>query len=181
MHADQTHGINDLRVFYLKYRKRIPVYGDLLTGTYLKRQFSYCFKSKFDYPAILEFKRIFRSLIFKHNNIKINIKAIPVQHGNIDALSYIINNKCAYASDTNLIYNKDIKHFKNLNYFVIDCLRFKEHPSHYNLDGVLKLIKSISPKKTILTNLHTDLDYNYLLKNLPEGVIPAYDGLSFKI
>ena len=60
-------------------------------------------------------------------------------------------------------------------------MRFKSHPSHYNLDEILKLIKYIKPKKTILTNLNTDLDYNNLLNFLPKNVIPAYDGMTIKI
>ena len=71
--------------------------------------------------------------------------------------------------------------FKNLKYFIVDCLRINKHPSHYNLNEVLNLIKIIKPKKTILTNLHSDLDYNYLLKNIPKNVIPGFDGLSFYI
>jgi phosphoribosyl 1,2-cyclic phosphate phosphodiesterase len=34
------------------------------------------------------------------------------------------------------------------------------------------------PKKAILTNLHSDLDYSYLKKTLPENIVPAYDGLT---
>ena len=64
---------------------------------------------------------------------------------------------------------------------MVDCLRVNPHPSHFNLNEVLNLIEKIKPKKTILTNLHSDLDYNYLLKILPKNVIPAYDGLSFDI
>ena len=81
-------------------------------------------------------------------------------------------------SDVNKIYKKDYKYFKNLEYFVIDCLRYNKHPSHYNLEEVLNLIKLFKPKKSILTNLHTDLDYNILKKRLPKNVVPAYDGLS---
>ena len=33
------------------------------------------------------------------NNQFINIEAVSVQHGMIKSLAYIINNKCAYASD----------------------------------------------------------------------------------
>ena len=43
MHADQTHGINDLRIF-LKKQKKIPVYADIKTKRYLTKSFSYCFK-----------------------------------------------------------------------------------------------------------------------------------------
>ena len=94
---------------------------------------------------------------------------------------FIINKSCAYVSDANKIYNKDLKHFKNLNYFVIDCLRLNHHPSHFNLSEVIELTEYLKPKKAILTNLHADLDYNYLLKILPKNIVPAYDGMSFYI
>ena len=181
-HADQTHGINDLRVFYIKQKKKIPVYADYHTTKYLKNHFSYCFtKKSFGYPPILQLKKVKKKLIFRDKNTLLNIKTIPVKHGAIHCNTYIINNKCAYASDVNFIYNKDIKNFISLNYLVIDCLRIDKHPSHYNLEDVLKLINILKPKKSILTNLHADLDYNYLINILPKNVIPAYDGMSFYI
>ena len=76
---------------------------------------------------------------------------------------------------------KDLKFFMNLKYFIIDCLKINKHPSHFNLNEVIELANIIKPKKTILTNLHSDLDYNYLLTNLPKNIIPAYDGMSFYI
>ena len=53
--------------------------------------------------------------------------------------------------------------------------------SNDNLEEVLRLSKDLKVKKTILTNLHSDLDYNNLLKFLPKNVIPAFDGMNFKI
>ena len=79
------------------------------------------------------------------------------------------------------IPEKDIKKFFNLKYFVIDCLRYKSHYSHFNLKEVLKLIKIIKPKKTILTNLNYEMDYSKLRRKLPKNVTPGYDGLSFYI
>ena len=181
MHADQTHGINDLRIFYLKKKKKIDIYADKITGDYLKNNFSYCFKKTRDYPVILKLNLIKKKIKYKDKKSHINIKCIPVKHGLIDCLSFIINKKYAYASDINLIYKKDMKYFRNLNFFVIDCLRLSKHSAHYNLNDVLELIKIIKPKKTILTNLHSDLDYNYLLKILPNNVIPGFDGLTFNI
>ncbi len=180
-HGDQTHGINDLRIFYLKKRKKIDVFTNSYTKKYLKKNFSYCFFNKTDYPAILNLKKFKKIITFVDKKQKITIKSIEVKHGNINCLAFVINNKCAYASDVNKIYKKDLKHFYNLNYFVVDCLKMTSHTSHFNLDDVLYLIKKIKPKKTILTNLHSDLDYNYLLKILPKNVKPAYDGLSFYI
>ena len=118
---------------------------------------------------------------FSKNGKSISIKSVPVKHGTIKCQSFIINKSCAYISDANKIYNKDLKYFKNLNYLVIDCLRFNKHPSHFNLNEVIELAKLLKPKKTVLTNLHSDLDYKYMLKILPKNIIPGYDGMSFYI
>ena len=180
-HADQIHGINDLRIFSLKNLKKITVYADNETGKYLTDNFSYCFKDTPGYKAILKLNKIKKKFIFLDNGNLISIKSIPVKHGKIESQSFIINNKCAYVSDANKIYDEDLKSFKNLKYFIIDCLKITKHPSHYSLSEVIDLTKIIKPKKTILTNLHSDLDYNYLLKNLPKNIIPAYDGMSFYV
>ena len=177
-HADQTHGINELRVFYLKNKKKIPVYGDSLTKKYLFKSFKYCFDSMSGYPATLKSINIKKKIIL---NKKISINRIPVKHGSINSNAYIINNSCAYAPDVNKIFNKDLHKFKNLKYFVVDCLRYNYHPSHFNLTDVLELIKIIKPKKTFLTNLHNDIDYTKIKKIIPKNVFPAYDGLSFNI
>jgi phosphoribosyl 1,2-cyclic phosphate phosphodiesterase len=181
MHADQTHGINDLRVFFLKKKKKIPIHCDSMTSKYFYRNFAYCFNKKYDYPAILSLKKLKKNFSLGYGNNKVNIKAIEVRHGLISSIAYILNNKIAYVSDANELYQKDFKHFKELKYLIIDCLRIKEHPSHFNLDQVLSLVEKIKPKKTILTNMHSDLDYNQLLKILPNNILPGYDGLSVNI
>ena len=180
-HGDQVHGINDLRAFSLTNNYRIPVYADYSTGKYIKDNFSYCFSNTPGYRAILKLDILKKNFTFLKNNKKISIKSIPVQHGKIMSQSFIINKICAYVSDANKIFEKDLNFFKNLNYFIIDCLRLNKHPSHFNLEEVIKLTELLKPNKTILTNLHSDLDYNYLIKILPKNIIPAYDGMSFNI
>ena len=81
-------------------------------------------------------------------------------------------------ADANEIYKKDYKKFFKLDYIVIDCLRYKAHPSHFNLEQVLKMNIDLKPKKLILTNLHSDLDYDKLINILPKNTKPAYDGLT---
>ena len=68
-----------------------------------------------------------------------------------------------------------------LDYLVVDCLWYKKHSAHFNLDQVLKLVKIIKPKKTILTNMHSDLDYDVLKKVLPKNIVPGYDGMKVKL
>ena len=119
----------------------------------------------------------------KHNflNNKIQISSFEVAHGSINSICYVINKKLAYASDVSFISRDYYKNISKLKYFVVDCLREEPHPSHYNLDKILHLISEIKPKYTILTNLHSSLDYNILKKKLPKFVYPAYDGMKLII
>ena len=180
MHGDQTHGINDLRSFYIQNKKPINVFADPITSKYLKKSFSYCFDSySKEYPATLKLNSIKKKLFLKNSNKNIKITPIKVKHGNVNSICYIIDKKLAYISDVSEIYKKDFKYFKKLKYLIIDCLRYRNHPSHFNLEKSLAMIKIFSPKKAILTNLHTDIDYNKIKKLLPSNVSPAYDGLKF--
>ena len=182
MHADKTHGINDLRSFFISNKKPINVFADLVTSKYLRKTFSYCFDTyNKEYTATLKINKINKKLFIKDKKKNILIKPIKVQHGNVHSICYIIDKKLAYISDVSKIYKKDYKHFKNLRYLVIDCLWYKNHPSHFNLKKSLEMIKMFSPKKAILTNLHTDIDYKEIKKLLPKNVIPAYDGLTLNL
>ena len=179
MHADQSHGINDLRVFYINNKKTIPVFADKPTSDYLIKTFSYCFKkTNKEYPPILNLNKIKKKLTFIENKKKFLIESVSVKHGKVSSICYIIDKKVAYISDVSEIGKKDYHLFKNLKYIIIDCLWYKKHPSHLNLEESLELIKIFKPKKAILTNLHSEIDYNLLKKKLPKNIVPAYDGLT---
>jgi phosphoribosyl 1,2-cyclic phosphate phosphodiesterase len=182
MHADQTHGINDLRSFFIKEKKQINIYADNVTSNYLKKSFSYCFKSASnEYPATLKLNKISKELTINEFSKKIKVRAIKVKHGNVNSTCYIIDKKLAYISDISDFSKNDFKYFKNLKYLIIDCLWFNYHPSHFNLEKSLYYIEKFKPKKAILTNLSHVLDYNKLKKILPTNVKPAHDGLTLKL
>ena len=74
-----------------------------------------------------------------------------------------------------------MKKLMKLDYLVIDCLWYKSHSSHFNLNQVIDLVKVLKPKKTILTNMHTDLDYKVLKKILPKNIVPGFDGMTVNL
>jgi|TARA_Y100000389_G_scaffold65198_1_gene61275 phosphoribosyl 1,2-cyclic phosphate phosphodiesterase len=181
-HADQTHGINDLRVFYIQQKKPIPIYADAPTKKYLLSNFEYCFLNHSnEYPATLKLYSIKKKITINDGLKKILIQPVKVKHGRIDSICYIINKKLAYISDVNKIFNKDFKYFKNLDYLILDCLWIKKHPSHFNLEQSIDLVNKLNPKNAILTNLSPVLDYDYLKKILPKKIKPAFDGLTINL
>ncbi len=182
LHADQTHGINDLRVFYIQNKKTIPVYADNPTKKYLLSTFKYCFiNNNNEYPATLKLNSIRNEIHIRDGKKKISVKPVKVKHGKIDSICYIINKKLAYISDVSNIAKENYHYFKKLEYLIIDCLWLRYHPSHLNLENSLKFISLFKPKKAILTNLHSDLDYDYLKKILPKNIYPAFDGLTIRL
>ena len=182
MHADQTHGINDLRAFFINSRKQINVFADYATSKYLKNNFSYCFQSySKEYPATLKLNKIDNKIYVNDKNVKISIKPISVDHGKVKSNCFIIDKKIAYISDISDTSKKDFKYFKNLKYLIIDCLWYNFNPSHFNLEKSLFFIKKFKPSKAILTNLSPVLDYDELKELLPKNVMPAYDGLTISL
>jgi phosphoribosyl 1,2-cyclic phosphate phosphodiesterase len=179
-HADQTSGIFELRPFFWKNKKQIDVYASNKTLKEIKKKHDYCFFGGHGYGPIVKANRIKKNFILKKNKDKIKITSFEVGHGQISSTAYVFN-KTAYISDCNEIYQKDFSKLKGLNYLIIDCLKFAYHPSHFNLDTALDICNKVKAKRTILTNLHTDLDYSFLKKNLPKNIVPAFDGMKIKI
>ena len=150
--------------------------------TYLLKTFSYIFKSySKEYPATLKINKLKNNFFTFNNKRKVKIKSIQVEHGSVKSNCFIIDKKLAYISDVSKIYDKDHRYFKNLKYLIIDCLWYNYHPSHFNLETSLSVIKKFKPKNAILTNLSPVLDYKDLKKILPKNVIPAHDGLSLNL
>ena len=175
-HADQTNGLFELRPFFWKHKKRINIYSDVHTMRQISNRHDYLFKKVGSYSPIVKSNIIKTKFSLGESDEKISFKAIKVRHGKTNSLAYIFE-RTAYISDTNDLSITKMDELKNLKYLIIDCLRFKKHTSHFNLEESLFVHQNLKPKKTILTNLHHDLDYNHLLKKLPSGVVPAYDGL----
>ena len=178
-HSDQTNGIFELKPFVWKKKERINIYADKSTLKSLIKRYDYCFFKKKGYGPILKGNLVKKRFILKKNKNKINFTSFPVNHGPIKSTAYVFD-KIAYISDCNGIEKRDFKKLLNLQYLIIDCLRIKNHPTHFNLEQAIQLNNMINPKNAILTNLHTDLDYNFLKRNLPKNIIPAYDGMVLK-
>ncbi len=175
-HADQTSGIFELRPFFWRNKKQIKIYANKETLKNLKKKHDYCFFGGQGYTPILKGNLIKKKFSLKKKRDKLNIKSFYVNHGQIKSTAYVIN-KIAYISDTNGIHNKDFYTLKDLKYLIIDCLKFNLHSSHFNFSQAIEISKKVNAKKTILTNLHSDLDYRSLKKLLPKNIIPAYDGM----
>jgi len=177
-HADQTSGIFEMRPFFWKNKKKIPVYASSKTIKELKDKYTFCFSRRHGYKPIMKAKTIKKKFLIKKDEIQLFVDAFEVAHGMIKSTAYRFDD-IAYISDCNKIGYSVSKKLLNLKYLIIDCLRKEKHPSHFNFDDAINFVKLVKPQKTILTNLHVDMDYFDLKKKLPKHIIPAFDGLNF--
>jgi len=179
-HADHTHGIDDLRALVLHKRRRIEVYLDATTSQLLRLRFDYCFSTPpgSGYPPILNEHRLTPGQPVTINGEGGPIEALPYlqQHGEISSLGFRFGN-LAYSCDLSDLPQDSVSVLDGLDIWILDALRYTPHPSHLNLAQALQWIQRIRPRRAVLTNLHADLDYDVLRRELPSHVEPAYDGI----
>jgi phosphoribosyl 1,2-cyclic phosphate phosphodiesterase len=182
-HADHTHGIDDLRPLFVHKRRRVDVYLDEPTSRALHARFGYCFMTPpgSEYPPILSEHRLVTGQRASINGQggPIEFMTVLQEHGDIPSLGFRFGN-VAYSADIKSLPADSLAAMTGLDVWIVDALRKAPHPSHFNLDEALVWIARLKPKRAILTNLHSDMDYAALRSSLPAGVEPGYDGMTFQ-
>jgi len=151
-HADHIFGLPDIRSF-----GKIKCFGSEETINTIKNTFRYIFEPKDIGGGIptLRLKIIKNKLKLK----EFEILAIPVNHGNAKTYGYRIDS-FAYIPDVKSLTENSIKKLGNLKLLIIDGLGYSSHPTHVNIEEVIKIIKKINPQKTFLTHINHEIDYN---------------------
>ncbi|MGB6118888.1 MAG: MBL fold metallo-hydrolase [Mesorhizobium sp.] len=179
-HADHIHGIDDLRGFVLEQRRLMPVYADSSTRHRLIDAFGYCFASPpgSAYPPILSLTKIEHREPFEiaGEGGSIRFEPLPQIHGDIISLGFRIGN-LAYCADVSAFPDGTAARLTGLDWLIVDALQYRSHPSHFSLSEALGWVEKLAPRQTVLTHMHTPLDYDTVSRETPENVQPAYDGL----
>ena len=178
--ADQTHGIDDLRVFAIHARRRIQAWMDPATHHALTQRFDYIFESHHGYPAILEAQRIpshGEAWSVDGAGGQVPVVTFDQAHGPIRSVGYRVG-PVAYSSDVSDLDEAALEAVRGAELWIIDALRYTPHPTHAHVDKALEWIARAEVKQAVLTNLHIDLDYNRLSASLPDNVEVAFDGWS---
>ena len=181
-HADQVHGLDDVRAFFIHQRALIPCHMDASTDATMMRRFGYIFEAEGGYPAICS-----RHAIPPHGEAwsvegpsgSIPLVTFDQDHGGVRSVGYRFGD-VAYSSDVVNLDEAAFAAMGGLDVWIVDALRYRPHPTHAHLARTLEWIARLKPRRAILTNLHVDLDYETLRAELPPGVEPAYDGLRFE-
>ncbi|HEY1615675.1 MAG TPA: MBL fold metallo-hydrolase [Rhizomicrobium sp.] len=184
-HADQLHGIDDLRQVTHVMERRVDVYSDHKTLAGVEKRFGYCFATPKDsaYPPILVSHVLpepYRTFTIEGRGGAIPVLPFAQTHGRIESLGLRFG-PIAYSSDVNGLSDEAFATLEGLECWIVDALRYMPHPSHANVATALEWIARVRAPHAVLTNLHIDLDYETLKRELPPGVEPAYDGMRIEL
>ncbi|MEM7492572.1 MAG: MBL fold metallo-hydrolase [Pseudomonadota bacterium] len=182
-HADQTHGIDDIRALVYRRRQALKTFLDIPTSKSLISKFKYVFDGEGDYPPILDRQPYIQPLqTFSISGAGGDVSLLPLEqeHGRIRSLGFRIGN-LAYCNDLNALPAQSMEALRDLDVFIVDALRYTPHPSHAHLEQVLDWVSELQPERTVLTNLHIDFDYQTLRNELPAGVEPGFDGMEVTV
>ncbi|ASJ74335.1 MBL fold metallo-hydrolase [Granulosicoccus antarcticus] len=180
-HADHIFGMDDLRQLAINMRSSITVHMDTTTTQVVKQAFGYCFNQApgSSYPPFCNLGHIEHGQSTIIEGAGGSIEALPLlaEHGDIHALGFRIGD-VAYLPDMKRITDEaSLAALQGVRVLIVDALRYKHHPTHMNLEDCLAFIDSIKPESAVLTNMHSDMDYDELCQNLPPHIRPGYDGL----
>jgi phosphoribosyl 1,2-cyclic phosphate phosphodiesterase len=177
-HADQTHGIDDVRAIAYRQRRAIPTYMDAATAAVLRPRFAYIFDGAGGYPAIMAAQPLIeplRPFTVSGPGGAVTLAPLLQDHGFAPSLGFRVG-PMAYSNDMRDLPPATLRELGGLKLWIVDALRYTPHPTHAHVDQALGWIATLAPGHAVLTNLHIDLDYAALAARLPPGVEPAVDG-----
>jgi len=182
-HADHLLGLDDLRIFGYRMNAAVPLYCEEQVEEQIRQVFSYAFappteqSHNFAVPK-LRFIHIEPGVPF--TLLGMSILPIRLKHGNLPVLGFRIGD-VAFCTDVSTIPAESKELLRGLDTLIIDALRKEPHPTHLHVDAALRLIHQMQPRRAYLTHMSHDLDYDTLLKELPDHIEPAYDGLKIAL
>ena len=181
-HADHVMGIDDLRGIRRRRDELIDVYGPADVLASLKQRFRYLFSDTHDpdnmYKAVIKTHDITGPFSLGPFDC---IVPVEQDHGICTSWGYRFGN-FAYSTDVVYLNDAAFEALAGIDTWIVDCLRDGEpHPTHANLETTSSWVKRLGVRRTILTHMNFQTDYEAMCRACPEGVEPGYDGMSIEL
>jgi phosphoribosyl 1,2-cyclic phosphate phosphodiesterase len=177
-HADHIMGFDDIRALNWYQEKEMPVYADKGTLEHIRRIYPYIFSDNNPGGGVPQV--VLKEIEPSFRLQDLNIKAVPIYHGDNLILGYRINN-FAYLTDCSKIPEESYKLLEGIEYAAVDALRYTEHPTHMSVDQAVEMVNKLGLKHGYLTHMSHRVEHEELAEYLPDNVSPAYDGLVIEV
>jgi phosphoribosyl 1,2-cyclic phosphate phosphodiesterase len=178
-HNDHIIGLDDIRAINFSQKKTIPIYAEERVAIQLKDRFSYAFNTPILGLPKVDLIHLDENKPFQYRDI--NIKPVRIMHGRLPILAFRLND-LSYVTDASYIDQAGIKALSRSKILIINALRLEPHPTHFNLEAALDMIKLLKPEKAYITHISHAMGLTKVWsKLLPDNVFPLKDGMSINI
>lgn len=175
-HADHVHGLDDLRSINYHMQQSLPAYGSANTLSHIDERFRYAFGK----PSAWWTRPSIEPHTFEGPFTigALEITPFDQSHGRSTTTGFRFGRSFAYSTDVKLLSDEAIDVLQGVHLWVVDCLGYREHPTHSHLENTLRWIERVKPRLAVLTHMSHQFDYETLAGELPAGVVPGIDGMT---
>lgn len=181
-HADHITGIDDVRILNRIAGRPLDAFGTRTTLDELTKRFAYAFRP-WQPPGFFRPVLVPRE-IAPGDTISaagLEVRVFDQDHGMSRSLGLRIGN-FGYSTDVFALDDAAFAALEGVDTWVVGCfLRRGPHKTHADLDQVLTWRERIGARRTVLTHMGNDMDWAWMLANLPAGVEAGYDGLALNL
>jgi phosphoribosyl 1,2-cyclic phosphate phosphodiesterase len=181
-HADHISGIDDLRIFTVRQRAALPVYGPPETLDRLRGSFSYIFDDQRAYEGTSKPDLDLRAIEPGRPVDVAGVEVLPLafRHGHLRVYGYRIG-ALAYITDAKAVDQAERRQLEGLDTLVLNALWWRPHPTHLSIGEAIETAQALGARRTFLTHLTHETGHAELASQLPAGIVPAYDGLTVEV
>lgn len=183
LHADHVHGIDDLRSISISRHATLPLYGPRETMDHIERSFRYIFDDSVVPVPGTSKPRLETRVLEADRPVTIgglDVLPLAFPHGNATVFGYRIG-KVAYLTDVKRVSPSAMRALAGVEVLVLNALWWREHPTHLSIPDAVEVAREVGARRTFLTHLTHETSHRDLLKRLPAGVEPGYDGLTVDV
>ncbi|HVZ94823.1 MAG TPA: MBL fold metallo-hydrolase [Phycisphaerales bacterium] len=204
-HADHVFGLDEVRRFNAVMKAPIDVYAEQHTMESLLRIYPYIFDKKKNVNESFVATLIAHLISPSHTGDTPNddrfapielwgMRFEPVRylHGRLPILGFRIEpvaqpgqpaDDCGifplmYATDVSAIPPRTWQKLTGLRTLVLDALRIRHHPTHFNLDQAVDAALKIEAQQTWFVHIAHEILHAEVDEQIPERINIAYDGLT---
>jgi phosphoribosyl 1,2-cyclic phosphate phosphodiesterase len=181
-HADHIAGIDDLRMFSVRQRRSLPLYGPAETLDRLRGSYGYIFDDRAPYEGTSKPCLELRPLEAGEPVSVAGVSVLPLafQHGHIRVFGYRIGD-LAYITDVKEVPDAIRAELRDLKVLSLNALWWRPHPTHLSIGEAVSTAQALGAERTFLTHLTHETGHAQLAAQLPAGIAPAYDGLTVEV
>ena len=182
-HADHVHGLDDLRSVNYHMNAAIPAYGTARTIKSVRERFDYVFSPPdgtwWTRPSLTPTAFDMADGAFSVGGI--NVRPFSQGHGRSETTGFMFGGVAAYSTDVKTLEPDVLGMLKGIPLWIVDSLGYRDHPTHANLEETMAWVEQVKPGLAVLTHMSHQFDYDTLMGETPENVMPGIDGMELDV